>query len=158
MKYLASIASIFLTSCAPALNLEERPSSASEQLTSSAYGSCETATGEYVDLGRAMFLENRSLEVRDGALTRVLRLDGETFSIATLQAGTSSSRLHDIDEEIGDGSRRDMDLKFVYLDGSLALYWRETYQHQQYQQGLFRIQGDSILFWCIGIGGITTER
>ena len=122
------------------------------------HGSCATANGGGVDLDRAMFLENRTIDIGNGAQRRRLRVDAETFYIEDLWTRTPSTQYIDVEEEIGDGVPRDIELKFVNIGGELALYWRETYQHQQYHQGVFRIGADSLAPWCRGIGGFTTDR
>jgi hypothetical protein len=50
----------------------------------------------------------------------------------------------------------DIQLKLVTFEGALALYWRETYLHRTYRQGLFEIQGMRASPLCEGAGGVTS--
>lgn len=130
----------------------------SEVLVMSLHGSCRTDNGRYVDLDRAMFLENRTIDVGEGAQRRRIRVEAETFYIEDLWSRTPSTRYLEVEEEIGDGVLRDIELKLVSVEGELALYWRETYQHQQYRQGVMRIGAEGLIRWCNGFGGTTRDR
>jgi hypothetical protein len=130
----------------------------SEVLVISLQGSCLTPSGVSVDLDRAMFLENRAIDVQEGNIRRRIRAVGRTFYAETLWDTTPTTYYTDVDTEVSEASPPDIELKLVYVEGTLALYWRETYQHRQYRQGLFHIEGEHIARWCEGIGGVTTDR
>jgi len=58
-----------------------------------------------------------------------------------------------IAEEIDPDASLDLDLKFVLIDGAIGLYWRETFQHRMYRQGVFRFTWGQLTKVCEGRGG-----
>jgi hypothetical protein len=130
----------------------------SEILTLSTRGSCATSTGQDVDLQRVMFLENRSLDIRTGSTLRRVSVDRETLYIETVSSTPPVTRYHEIDTQISESAPPDIELTLVVLGETIGVFWRETYQHQQYHQGIFQIEQDRISQLCSGIGGQTTER
>jgi hypothetical protein len=104
-----------------------------------------------------MPLVDRVVEIDgpDGPLR--LKLEGEHFYIYALDdrereigGGSIASRadpLHDLDVE----------LKFAYFEGELVIYWKETFQHRIYKQGLFKVDRGGAAFICSGSGGVRTS-
>jgi hypothetical protein len=135
----------------------QAPSPVIEPLVLALQGSCRTENGEFVDLGQAMFLENRAIDLEEDSERRRLRIEGYTFYVDFPWRESPVTYYHHIHYLIDPGAPPDIELKFVYVEGVLALYWRETYQHRQYRQGLFHIEGADLSPWCEGTGGMTQE-
>jgi len=51
------------------------------------------------------------------------------------------------------GGDPDVELRWARYEGSTFLYWRETYQHRAYRQGLLKITDRNIEPLCEGRGG-----
>lgn len=119
----------------------------------SALGSC-LANGSPIDLRRVLFAENRSLDINDRNGVIRLRLDRELLKIERPEDPGRGTLTIPIAYEIDRGSDLDIRIQFAILDGKLMLYWRETFLHQTYRQGLFEISGENIIRFCEGRGGI----
>lgn len=126
-----------------------------------AMGECVGGNGR-IDLHRVMFLENRTLVVDGGTGPLRLRLEDETFY--SEEIGERSERrtyINQIDAMVQPGENLDIELKFALVNNRLVLYWRETYQHRFYRQGLLTIEGrplfggdDQVMTpLCAGRGG-----
>jgi hypothetical protein len=122
---------------------------------------CEGSGGR-IDMHRVMFLENRTLEVDGGTGPLRLRLDGETFYSDEIgERSRHRTYLDRIDTLVQPGEDLDIDLKFALVNGRLTLYWRETYQHRFYRQGLVSLEGRALFgdddqgmtILCAGRGG-----
>lgn len=127
-----------------------------QALRLSPMNSCVSAGGP-VDMSRLWFLENRSVDV----LNRRIRLGRQSLGIELLDATPPRTHVYDIPWMVSEGGEAgdpDIELKLVLLDGQLAVYWRETYQHRQYRQGLFRVEDSRLVPWCEGMGGIYTSH
>ena len=122
-----------------------------------ALGSCLNERGP-VDLRRVMFLENRYLDLGSEGATVKVELRRQTISFTT-QAGTPEEtiRVQDVARIVARNQEENPDvyLKLALLDGDVLLYWRETYLHRSYRQGLFRIVGRDLQRFCEGNGGVT---
>jgi hypothetical protein len=119
-------------------------------------GYCTAADGP-VDLSRLWYLENRSVE----AANHRVGLGPQSVGITVLDATPVRTHHHDIPwmvSERGSAGDPDVELKLVVLEGQLAVYWRETYQHRMYRQGLFRVEGSRLVRWCEGMGGTYTSH
>ena len=119
-------------------------------------GTCE-ATGRSYNLHRLMILENRTIEIEgDGGPVRV-SIDGEYVQIHT--AGENSREIFatNIADIVDPHSDLDIELKLGYFDGHLVIFWKETFQHRVYQQGMFRVEGHFLTRLCNGRGGVTSR-
>ena len=125
---------------------------APEELTLDSIGSCE-ANGSSVDLRHMLLFENHSVDIRDGTVTRRVRLHDFTVTVELL--GSHSTDVYHIAYDLR--GEPDIELKLALIDGVLAVYWRETYQNRQYRQGLYHLEGGRVFAWCEGLGGITTD-
>lgn len=129
---------------------------AEPDLRLSPIGSCTSADGP-VDLSRLWYLENRSVEVANHRVG----LGPQSVGITILDATPVRTHHYDIPRMVSEGGPAgdpDVELKLVVLDGQLAVYWRETYRHRMYRQGLFRVNGARLVRWCEGMGGIYTSH
>ncbi len=52
-----------------------------------------------------------------------------------------------------EGASADVELKLGLYEQQIVLYWRETYRHRIYRQGLFRFEGQALVPMCEGEGG-----
>ncbi len=111
------------------------------------YGSCLNAAGA-VDMSRVWHLNNESVAVGD----RVVRSSGESVvidlpngSMLVLHVGLSLSEER--------GRDLDLNLSLAALDGEVMVYWRETFQHRVYEQGLLKVVGDDVQIYCSGAAG-----
>lgn len=114
-------------------------------------------------------LEEPQQEVDGGSVGRMrLRIEGQRFALQLLDPAADGRQLvGDIGDIVGQhGERADIFLKFGSLDSRPVLYWRETYQHRIFRQGLFAIDASSangnwnhvLTPLCEGKGGIETSH
>lgn len=103
-----------------------------------------------------MTLAGERLDIA-GERNRPLRvwLRGEAIYFERLD-GDRSSWGFNIGHIAGREEYLDVELKLALVENQLALYWRETFQHRMYRQGLFRIVGDGLARWCDGEGGVSS--
>lgn len=122
-------------------------------------GSC-IAGDRSIEMTQVLFLENRSVTVLDPARRPLrLRIEGERLILESdhpLLGRTQETRR--IDRQITEESDLDIELKFAWVEDALALYWRETFQHRIYRQGLMRVEGDALTPLCEGRAGQTSSH
>jgi hypothetical protein len=119
-----------------------------------ALGVCRGPTG-LVDLRRVSFLTNRSILWKiSGKLTRV-SVEEESLHVAEIKENIEQGiTIRDSAYEISPDSDIDIDLSLAILDGELVVYWRETFKHRRYRQGVMRVSERPISSLCEGSGGI----
>lgn len=118
-----------------------------------ALGSCVGGRGP-VSLSRVMFLENRILEWDGSSGPIRITLPRQSVNIKLLRAKKQDIYIHNIGRLVGQGdSDADVHLKLALLDNRPVIYWRETYQHRIYRQGIFSIVGHNLVRLCEGEGG-----
>ncbi len=107
--------------------------------------------GGVIDLDEIWMLENQRVR-RDAATT--LRIDDTKFYVERGASASISEPIYIIPSD----RPLDIDIKFAVVNGEIALYWRETFQHRSYRQGLLRINGDDLTPWCEGRGGVDVSH
>jgi hypothetical protein len=119
----------------------------------SGIGSC-AGNGRQVDLRHVAFLENRSIDFDQGQGMMRVSIEEETVYVRSLASGsTSPTNYYDIGLTVQQNGDADVDLKLGLLDGELVIFWRETFQHRMYRQGLFRPEATRLTPICEGRGG-----
>jgi hypothetical protein len=122
-------------------------------------GDCVGAQDRAVDLRKVMFLENRSLDLERGDETVRVTLRGERVELVKLGARSDGGIYStNIGDEVEPADDLDVELKLAYVSGEAALYWKETYQHRIYRQGVFRFVGDRVQKLCEGRGGVNSSN
>lgn len=116
-------------------------------------GDCRGAAGP-IDLGRLLWLENRV--VSSGS--RRLSLRGETVQIGAHDGAPADHQIVDVGRLVSPDADIDIMLKFGLLDGDPVIFWRETFQHRRFRQGLFRMDGDNLTPVCTGTGGVDSSH
>lgn len=118
-------------------------------------GTC-IADGRAYDLHRLMRLENQAVETDGPRGPLRVSIAEEYVQIHTAGPGPARAVYA---TNIGDAADPDADLdvelKLGYFDGMLVVFWKETFRHRIYRQGLFRIAGESVTPLCAGRGGVT---
>ena len=122
-------------------------------------GSCLGQSGP-MELRRALFLENRELDFVSQQRSMRVALLGQTVRISSQPSGSDDQiHMQDVGETVATQSgAADVSLKLALFDGDLVVYWRENYQHRIYRQGLFRIDGLSLVALCQGRAGSETSH
>lgn len=115
-------------------------------------GTCQTAEGGYISISSTLRIENSRAEIKFDSSRYVAEINGETIRITDEDSGIVV--FIRVDTKIDVNEDLDLDLKFVLLEGELSLYWRETFRHRLYRQGIFRILRDGLAARCSGVGGI----
>lgn len=113
-----------------------------------------------VDLRNVLFLENRSVNLeRAPAGTRV-ELRGQTVLIRVGERNDEETVfVIDVAERISEEpDLPDIYLKLAMYDDRLAIYWRETFLHRIYRQGLMSIQNNDLVSLCEGRGGVEVSH
>lgn len=113
-------------------------------------GTCETPDGSQVDLRPAIFGENQEVDILTGEDRRRLRINRHSLTVHV------GNHFYPVAELIDGGYDLDLDLKIVALAGRVYVFWRETFLHRPYRQGLLRIVGDELAPFCEGMGSNLT--
>jgi len=118
-------------------------------------GSCIDQNRRPLQLRKIMFLETRDFIQEMPQSTMRVTLNRQTITIKiTPRKGEESWRPIDVGGLVSRGDvDADVDLKLGLYENNLVLYWRETYKHRMYRQGLFRIKGQELIVMCEGYGG-----
>lgn len=141
-----------------AASIDQAPAAAMSDIQRDQVGRCE-GQGRSFDLRRLMMLENRTVDIDGPNGTLRVRLDEEHLFIdAVSGAATQTVFGVNIGDEIDPHEDLDVELKLGYFEGGLVVYWKETFQHRIYRQGLFSIEGERISILCVGNAGVTTTH
>jgi hypothetical protein len=122
-------------------------------------GDCVAAQGKSADLHTLMFLENRSIDIVGSKGSVRVTLNGERVQIRRIGPSADGAIYSlNIGDEVAPNDDLDVELKLGYMSGQLVLYWKETYQHRIYRQGLFGFFDDRVRSICSGRGGVNTSN
>lgn len=111
-------------------------------------GYCQRDDSSLVDMRDLWILENDA--VYDVGSTESVTISGE--SVVIRQNG--NDRSHRIDRMFAGDSSVDVVLRFAIIDNEPVLFWRESYLHRVFQQGLVRFSNGTVSSMCLGAGGI----
>jgi hypothetical protein len=148
-----TLAAALLTGAA---SIGQSPAVAVSDVQRAWVGTCE-GQGRSFDLGLLMTLENRTIQIDrpDGRIQ--VRINGEHFFIERVrEAATQTLFGVNTGNEVDPHADLDVELKLAYFEGQLVIYWKETFQHKIYRQGLFKVEADHLSLICTGRGGITS--
>jgi len=118
-------------------------------------GTCE-AGGRSYDLHRLLLLENQEAEI-DGPLGP-LRVSVAEEYVEIRTSGPPPRRViyaTNIADAADPNGDLDVELKLGYFEGGLVIFWKETFHHRIYRQGMFRISSENVTPLCAGRGGVT---
>jgi hypothetical protein len=105
-----------------------------------------------------MLLENHAVEVDGPQGPLRVSISGEYLLIDT--TGPLPPRAvyaTNISDAVDPNADLDVELKLGYFEGTLVAFWKETFRHRMYRQGLLRILGETVTPLCEGRGGITVR-
>ena len=120
-------------------------------------GTCQ-GDGRSYNLRRLMLLENQMIEVDGPRGPLRVSISGEYLLIDT--AGPPPRRAvyaANISDAVDPNADLDVELKLGYFEGTLVAFWKETFRHRTYRQGLLRISGETVTPLCEGSGGVTVR-
>jgi hypothetical protein len=116
--------------------------------------------GTVVDFGALLHLTNKSVVTVAGKRSWQLTLSG--LSVLIKESGSKSAGglidVFEIRRMINRDAPPDIDLSFALLDGSLYVYWRETYKHRSFDQGLYKFEAGKLSYFCMGSGGVDSSH
>ena len=119
-------------------------------------GNCVAREGTSFDLGKLLFLKTDSVIVERPLETLRISIKGERVEIEDLRSRQEGAYVTNIAGEVEPKVDLDVELKLAMMTGSLVVYWKETYQHRIYRQGLFRFVNGRPAAVCEGRGGSTS--
>jgi hypothetical protein len=119
-------------------------------------GNCN-GSPDLVDMRRVMFLENKRLDyVLPSGLHR-FEVDGENLRIIDIsESGTGYAYSYRVDLELErELGPMDLIVKLALFQGRLMVFWKESYLHRSYRQGLLTVEAPDLRLvpFCIGSGG-----
>lgn len=130
-------------------------------------GSCGKPGGGFIDLRTVVFSQDRELLLSSSIGRHRLLLVGQKFRFETSDSRDDDGHeFGDVGHLVGEaGGQADLFLTLGSLEGHPVLYWRETYQHRLFRQGLFNISpgalkgmGSVLVPFCEGRGGGYTSH
>lgn len=133
------------------------------QFVKSKIGTCESE-GQKIDLLNVYFLKNTFIKAEKNEGYDIYEISGDTFYIKHF--GTDNKliftlpfymtlELNSLIKSLGDV---DVILEFVLVKGQPALYWKESFLHKPYRQGILKIENNSLAVLCIGKAGTRTDH
>jgi hypothetical protein len=134
------------------------PMSVSSTTRADLMGNCLDSNGQPIGLRKLLFLENRSLVIEQNGVFRI-DLVGESIEILrTAPQADKGAYVTNLGYEVSPDDDIDIESKFALLAGDLVVYWKETYQHRIYRQGLFRIESQGVRAVCQGKAGFNSAQ
>ncbi|MCE3252336.1 MAG: hypothetical protein K0Q67_1346 [Cellvibrio sp.] len=107
-----------------------------------------------------IFIKNESIKYRHENKFIFLKINDENIKISETidsKIDPDSEKIVQIDSLIGDNDP-DINLTLILLDGEYGVYWRETFQHKKYRQGIYKYEGNSLVSVCAGEAGIESSH
>jgi hypothetical protein len=105
-----------------------------------------------------MVLENEAVEIDGPRGPLIIGISGEQVQIRSARPRQDVPvHAENIADAVDPEKDLDVELKLAYLDGRLVVFWKETYRHRIYRQGLFHIVGERVKALCTGRGGVTVR-
>lgn len=102
-----------------------------------------------------MLLQNRVVDVESPSGPTRVSIVRQSIHMRMLNAPDETTYVRDIGGAVKRGEEEpDLELTLGLLGQRLVLYWRETFQHRMYRQGLFSIEGHELKPLCEGRGGV----
>ena len=124
-------------------------------------GDCLTRDGRRIDMDRVMFLDSRPVVFDAPGGPFRARVEEQTLFIETVGENSDRGSYYNrIDYQVGEdgGGALDLQIQLAFVEGRLAVFWRETYRNRIYDQGLYGLAGQGVEFICKGRGGIRVEH
>jgi hypothetical protein len=142
------------------------PPGGTEMSAADEMGTCDGPRGS-VDLRRISFLR-RPYAILPGMTGPIrISIDGENLLAKEVGRRSRQREFYDnIGYQVDENDDLDVELRLARVHGRLSVYWRETYRHRIYRQGLFEIHPDELFrdtsralaLICEGRGGARTEE
>jgi hypothetical protein len=107
-------------------------------------GSCIGSDKQPFDIRRVMLLQNRELVLDSGAGPIRLVVQQQHFRAYLENSRDGEHWVTNIGERVSEDKRADVFLTLGFLDGRPVLYWRETFQHRSFRQGVMRISPEVV--------------
>lgn len=120
------------------------------------HGNCTSSAVRSYDPRSFVFLKNRHVRWTRGNRTTEFKIDGERLWVyGRLNGEGEATRIpYQVDYIITGDVELDIEMDPVLLEGNLYVYWRETFRHRSYRQGLLEVTGMTINKVCEGNGGV----
>lgn len=117
-----------------------------------------TSPKRSIDLDEVFFLQNTTVHLPQEKNATRAEIQGESVRLTRNSENGFETEKIDLELEIGRrygiSDSLDINPTFIFLDGEIALHWRETFQHQRYKQGIFKLKGGDLVWLCDGVSGV----
>jgi hypothetical protein len=125
---------------------------------SQSIGFCRSKEGP-VDLENLLYLKNREIKEKSNGIISIIKIAREAIHIEKYDNKKALDQriVLDVDADVAARLKEDdvdINIDFVLVDNDLAVFWKETYEHQPYRLGIYKIVDDDISFFCDGRGGV----
>lgn len=114
-----------------------------------------------VDFGTLLHLSNKSVITIAGKQRWRITLDGSnSVLVEAIGLNSESGPIHvfEIRRMLNRENPPDIDLSFALVEGSLFIYWRETFKHRSFDRGLFKFDAGVFSSYCMGTGGVNSSH
>ena len=115
-------------------------------------GYCAGTRGSW-DPAKLLIVENQSMPLPRSMI--VAEMNGE--SVIYRHLPENNLTIFDIDALADPNADLDIIIRLALYDGNAAIYWKETYQHRSYRQGIILL-GDRPQVFCEGRGGADSSH
>lgn len=112
-----------------------------------------------VYLNEAFFIKNKVIKIRSENGYSIIKIVRDLLDVKKFDKNGSLIESYILDVK-GNVLKRndkvkDIDIKisFVWVDNELGVYWKESFLHKQYMQGVYMIKNNQLNFYCQGSGG-----
>lgn len=108
-----------------------------------------------IDIGKTAYLENKQILWTNEKKSFLVSLHDETVRVEPIKSLLPSPvHIYNIGHLVSPKSDIDIRLKLALIDNELYIYWRETFEHRSYRQGMFHVSGEKLTPLCEGTGGL----
>jgi hypothetical protein len=123
-----------------------------------AVGDCIEPSGKADELRGLRFLKSHSANTETAAGKLRITLQGEHVRIDNLRYGRAHGFYYsNLGDQVEPNDDLDIELRLARQKGRLVIYWKETYRHKIYRQGLFRVVDERVELICQGRGGLNSS-
>lgn len=117
-----------------------------------------------VYLNEAFFIKNTVIKLRSEQGYSLLKIIRDSLDVKLFDKNGNivESYMLNVKGNVLTRNRKnkdvDIEISFAWVNSELGVYWKESFLHKPYMQGVFMLKNNQLEFYCQGTGGVTSSH